>query len=133
MIAVFLYKFSSIVKFNYMNYLLRVVVSAIAVMILAYTLPGVQVDSLLTGICVALVLSILNVLVKPILVILTLPITIVTLGVFLLVINAFIIVLGAYFIDGFTVSNLLMALIFSLLLSVLQSVLQSLFGVKKKK
>ena len=108
-----------------MKLILRLLLNAIAVVILSYVLPGVGVDSMLTAIIVAVVLSILNFLVKPILVIFTLPITILTLGLFLLVINAIIILLAANLIDGFYVTSFWWAIIFSLLLSLLQAILQS--------
>ena len=102
------------------------------VVVLAHVLNGVSVDGYVTAIIVAVVLSILNLLVKPILVILTLPITIVTLGLFLLVINALIILLADKLIDGFGVSSFWTALLFSVLLSILQWLLQSIFKEDKK-
>ncbi|KAB7529287.1 phage holin family protein [Flagellimonas olearia] len=108
-----------------MKLILRLLLNALAVVILSYVLPGVGVDSMMTAIIVAIVLSVLNFLVKPILVILTLPITIVTLGLFLLIINAIIILIAANLIDGFQVTSIWWALIFSLLLSFLQSILHS--------
>ncbi|MEO9894009.1 phage holin family protein [Aurantibacter sp.] len=108
-----------------MNLLLRVLLSAIAVVILSKILPGVGVDSYVTAIIVAVVLGLLNFIVKPILVILTLPVTIITLGLFLLIVNACIILLANYFVDGFSVSNIWWAIIFSLLLSLFQSILFS--------
>ncbi|MCA0958078.1 phage holin family protein [Muricauda ruestringensis] len=109
-----------------MKLILRLLLNAIAVVILSYVLPGVGVDSMMTAILVAVVLSILNFLVKPILVIFTLPITILTLGLFLLVINAIIILLAAKLIDGFYVSGFWWAVIFSLLLAILQTILHSI-------
>lgn len=114
-----------------MRYIVQLLVNALAIIIIAKVLPGVFVDGLFTAICVALALSLLNVLVKPVLVILTLPITILTLGLFLLVINIVIINIAAYFVSGFSVSGMGVALLFSLLLCVLQSILVSLFGLKK--
>jgi putative membrane protein len=108
-----------------MKLILRLLLNALAVVLLSYVLPGVGVDSMLTAIIVAVVLSLLNFLVKPILVIFTLPITILTLGLFLLVINAIIILLAANLIDGFQVTSFWWALIFSLLLSFLQAILHS--------
>ncbi len=116
-----------------MKFLLRMLLSALAVVILSKVLPGVGVDSYVTAIMVAIVLSLLNFLVKPLLVILTLPITIITLGIFLLFINAIIILLADYFITGFSVTNIWWAIIFSLLLSFLQSILFSLLKEDKKK
>ena len=108
-----------------MKLILRVLLTALAVVILSKVLPHVEVDSYLTAIIVAIVLGLLNFLVKPILVILTLPVTIVTFGLFLLIINAVIILLADYFIAGFSVDGIWWALLFSLLLSLLQSILFS--------
>ncbi|SNZ00949.1 phage holin family protein [Flagellimonas pacifica] len=116
-----------------MKLVIRLLLNALAVVILSYALPGVGVDSMTTAIIVAVVLSILNFLVKPILIILTLPITIVTLGLFLLIINAIIILIAAHFISGFQVSSIWWALIFSLLLSFLQSILHSMLKEDKSK
>lgn len=115
-----------------MKLILRLLLNALAVIILSYILPGVGVDSMVTALIVAVVLSILNFLVKPILIILTLPITIITLGLFLLFINAAIILIAAHFISGFYVSSIWWALIFSLLLSFLQSILHAIFKEDKK-
>ena len=106
--------------------------SALAVVILSKVLPHVFVDSYTTAIIVAIVLSLLNFIVKPILVLLTLPVTILTLGLFLLVINAVIILLADNLIDGFTVDGILWAILFSLLLSFLQSILFSLLKEDEK-
>ncbi len=116
-----------------MKLILRLLLNALAVIILSYVLPGVGVDSYLTAIIVALVISILNIMVKPILVLLTLPITILTLGLFLLIINAIIILIAAHFITGFHVSSIWWAVIFSLLLSFLQSILHSILKEEKGK
>ncbi len=116
-----------------MKFILKTLLSAIAVVILSKVLPGVGVDSYTTAIIVAVVLSLLNFIVKPILVILTLPITIITLGLFLLIVNALIIVLADSFIAGFTVNSIWWALLFSLLLSFLQSILFSILKEDKKR
>ncbi len=112
-----------------MNVIIRLLLTAFAVVILAKILPGVQLAAGFTSaIILAVVLAVLDAFIKPILVILTLPITIVTLGLFLLVINAVIILLAGEFMSGFSVSGFWTALLFSLLLSFLQSLLYSLFG-----
>jgi len=115
-----------------MKLILRLLLTALAVVILAKILPGVAVDTYVTAILVAVVLSLLNFLVKPVLVILTLPFTILTLGIFLLFINAIIILLADYFITGFSVSSIWWAILFSLLLSILQSILHSILKDDKK-
>lgn len=115
-----------------MKLLIKLLLNAIAVFVIAHFLSGVHVDGYVTAIIVAVVLSVLNLFVKPILVIFTLPITIMTLGLFLLIINALIILLADKLIDGFSVSSIWIALLFSILLSVLQSILHSLFKETKK-
>ncbi len=112
-----------------MKFILRLLLSALAVVLLANILPGIHVATYGIAILVALVLSLLNMLVKPLLVILTLPVTILTLGLFLLVINALIIMLASSLITGFDVDGFWWALLFSLLLSVLHSIL---FAVLKE-
>ncbi|VAW13946.1 putative membrane protein [hydrothermal vent metagenome] len=115
-----------------MKFILRLFLTAVAVVVLSKVLPNVQVDTYVTALIVAVALGLLNSIVKPILVILTLPITIVTFGLFLLVINACIILLADYFIDGFAVDGILWALLFSLLLSFIQSILFSFLKEGKK-
>jgi putative membrane protein len=108
-----------------MNFLVRLLITAIVAFALAHFLPGIHIDSLWTALIVALVLAILNAIVKPILILLTLPLTILTLGLFLFVINAVIILLAGSFIDGFVVDGFWWALLFSLLLSIITSLLTS--------
>ncbi|MCP4053883.1 phage holin family protein [Mesoflavibacter sp. SCSIO 43206] len=115
-----------------MNQIIRLLLNAVAVFVLAHILNGVSVDSYITAIIVALVLAVLNLLVKPILVLLTLPATILTLGLFLFVINGLIILLADKFIDGFAVSSIWTAILFSVLLSILQWFLQSLLKTDMK-
>lgn len=109
-------------KTKQMKLIVRILLSALAVVLLAKILPGIGVDSYTTAIIVAIVLGLLNFIVKPILVILTLPITILTLGLFLLIINALIILLADKFVSGFTVDSIWWALLFSLLLTFLESI-----------
>jgi len=114
-----------------MKLILKLLLSALAVFILAHVLPGVHVDGYTTAIIVSVVLSLLNLFVKPILVIFTLPITVLTLGLFLLIINALIILLASNLIDGFSVSSIWTAILFSILLSFLESILYSLLKEDK--
>ena len=113
-----------------MKTLINLFFTAVFVLLLAHFMPGVHVDSFMTAFIVALVLGLLNIFIKPILVLLTLPATIITLGLFLLVINAIIIMLCDYLIDGFRIDTFLGALLFSLILSVCQSVVGGLSGDK---
>lgn len=116
-----------------MNILIRLIISAIAVLVTDLLLPGVTISDMnttngvLTAILVAAVLGLLNAILKPVLILLTLPVTVVTLGLFLLVINAVIVLIAANIIDGFTLQapRFWWALGFSLLLSLITSVLSS--------
>ena len=109
-----------------MKFLAQLIISALAVIITSLILPGVHINSPLTGVIVAAVLAVLNAIIKPILVILTIPITVITLGLFLLVINAAIILLASYLVDGFNVQNFWTALFFSIILSLVTSVFNNL-------
>lgn len=115
-----------------MKFIIKLLLNALAVVVLSKVLNGVSVDSYTTAIIVAVVLSVLNLLVKPFLILLTLPITIVTLGLFLLVVNALIILLADNLIDGFSVDGIWTAILFSILLSILQSILHSFLKKDKK-
>lgn len=116
-----------------MNWILRILLNGLAVVLTAYLLPGVDVTDYWTAIIVALVLAIANVIVKPVLIVLTIPITILTLGLFLLVINALIILIADYFVDGFTVDGFWWALLFSLILSLFNSMFGDLTKEKRNK
>jgi len=109
-----------------MNLIIRFLLNGLAVFLTAYLLPGVDVADFGTALIVALILSVVNILVKPILIVLTIPITIVTLGLFLLVINAFLILLVESLVSGFTVDGFWWALLFSLILSVFNSLFDDL-------
>ncbi len=109
-----------------MNILINWLVSALAVLASAYLLPGVAVTSFVTALVAALVLGILNAFIKPLLILLTLPINILTLGLFTLVINAGLIMLAANIVDGFTVDGFWWAVIFAIVLSIVNSVFGSL-------
>jgi putative membrane protein len=110
-----------------MNTFLKILITALAVVILSYILPGVAVSGFLSAIIVAAVIALLNMFVRPILIFFTLPATLVTLGLFLFVINAVIILLADKLVSGFSVSGFWVALLFSILLSFLRSFLFKLF------
>lgn len=100
-------------------------------MAIAYLMKGVIVNEFTTALTVAVVLALLNFFVKPVLVLLTLPITFFTLGLFLLVINAIIILLCDEFVDGFEVSSFWTAMLFSIILSLSQSLVYQITGEAK--
>ena len=109
-----------------MGFIFNILVTAVAALVAAYILPGVVISGVPTAVVVALVLALLNTFVKPILVLLTIPVTIVTLGLFLLVINILIIKWTASLVTGFSVNSWLSALLFSLIVSVVNAVFTSL-------
>tara|TARA_R110002124_G_scaffold65866_9_gene180052 strand:- start:1030 stop:1314 length:285 start_codon:yes stop_codon:yes gene_type:complete len=94
-------------------------------------MKGVHVAGFTTALIVAVVLGLLNIFIKPILVILTLPITFITLGLFLLVINALIIILCDNIVGRFSVDSFWTALFFSIILSILQSIMYKILGEDK--
>jgi putative membrane protein len=108
--------------------LLTWLLSAVAVSVSAWIVPGVAVESFGIALAVAAVLGIINAVVRPILVLLTLPITVVTLGLFLLVVNAACVGLAARLVDGFHVSGLLPAVVMVVVLTVISSVLGRVLG-----
>jgi putative membrane protein len=115
------------------NWLLKILVCSVNAFILSYIITGVTVTSIFSAILLAVVLSILNFFLKPLLVILTIPITIFTLGLFLLVINTFIVLLADHYIDGFKVTGFWPAFWFSLLLSFFNSLVHGKLQVKVHK
>lgn len=116
-----------------MNGLVRFLLNGLAVLLTGYLLQGgVHVENYGYALLVAVVIAIANVLVKPILIILTIPITVVTLGLFLLVINALIVLLVDYFVPGFEVDGFWWALAFSLILSLFNSMITDFTKEKKK-
>ena len=105
-----------------MKIILRILIGALALLGVAYLIPGVNVESFYAAVIAAIILGVLNFFVRPVLLLLTLPITIVTLGLFTFVINAALFMFAASFIDGFSVDSFLSALIGSILVSVASAV-----------
>lgn len=102
-----------------MIFLIKWLISTLAIVITAYLLPGVVVSTLFAALVTALVLGLINTFLKPLLIILTLPINILTLGLFILVINASLIMLTSVIVPGFDVKNFWWALLFSIILSII--------------
>lgn len=109
-----------------MNIIIRWLIATAAIIITSYVLPGVMLKGFWSAVIVALVLGIINMVIKPILVILTLPINILTLGLFTLVINALLILLASSIVAGFSVDGFVTALFFSIILSVVSFFLNKL-------
>lgn len=96
------------------------IVSVIAILIAAYLIPGVHI-TLVGAIVLAVVLGIFNIFLKPVLFILTLPITILTLGLFSLVINALLVMLADLLVPGFSIGGFWVALLFSVVVSIVNA------------
>ncbi len=114
-----------------MRFIIQLIISTLAVLISSFLLPGVEVqdNNIFTAIIVAAVLAFLNAVVKPIMIVLTIPVTFFTFGLFLLVINALMIILASKLVDGFRVDGFWWALLFSFILSIVTSILEN---VKKR-
>lgn len=102
-----------------MGILLKWLASTLSIIIAAYLLPGVMIDSLFAAFVAALILGIVNTLVKPVLLLLTLPITILTFGLFAFVVNALMVMLTSWIVQGFGVDGFWWALGFSIVLSLI--------------
>lgn len=108
--------------------LTKIFVIALALVLTAHLLPGVTISGPYPAIIAAVVFGLLNILVRPVLIVLTLPVTIVTLGLFIFVINASMLLLAAYFVSGFTVSGFWTAVLASLVVSVISTLINRLIG-----
>lgn len=115
-----------------MNFIIRLIVSTVLVMLTELIVPGVSITSWGTAVWVVIALALLNTFVRPIISLFSLPITILTLGLFSLVINAIIVLLADYFVSGFVVNGFFSALFFSIVLSILQSLTGILIPSTKK-
>lgn len=104
-----------------MKFIARFLLSVLGLLVIAEVFSGISVDGVYAAVIAVLVLGILNAFVRPILLILTLPITIITLGLFSFVINALLFLFAASFLDGFTVDGFVMALLGSLAMTVVNT------------
>ncbi len=111
-----------------MRTITKFILIALAIMGISWLIPGVEVISFTSALWVALVLAILNLIVKPILIVLTIPVTIITFGLFLLVINGLMIWMAGAWIRGFHVETFWKAILFSILLSAATYLIENLLG-----
>jgi putative membrane protein len=112
-----------------LEFFIHLVVTALLLLVVAYVVPGVQVEGMKSALIAALILGIVNALVRPFVVFLTIPITIVTLGLFLLAINAFMFLLASKLVPGFRVDGCLPAFLGSLVFSALNLIVSAAFGI----
>jgi putative membrane protein len=110
-----------------MGFIVSWLVSALAIAVTAYLLPGVKLSGFFAALVTATVLGLINAVIKPLLLLLTLPINIITLGLFTLVINAVLIMLTSAIVPGFYVSGFWHALLFSLVLVLVNYLLGLIF------
>jgi putative membrane protein len=108
-----------------MSFLLNLLLSGLAVFVSGRLISGVRIDSFGTSLVVAIILGLVNAIIKPILVILTLPINVLTLGLFSLVINAIVVLIVDALVPGFEVGGFWAAVLFSIVLSVVSMILSS--------
>ena len=113
-----------------MKLIVRILTTSILVLLISHFMHGVHVASFTTALFVAIVLGLLNIFIKPILVLFTLPITFFTLGLFLLIINGLIIIICDNIVGGFDVDTFFTALLFSIILSISQSIVNLFLGDK---
>ena len=111
-----------------MRLILKWLLSALALLAVTYLYSGVQVSSFPSALIAAAVIGLLNMIVRPVLVVLTLPVTIVTLGLFLFVINALMFWAASGLLNGFAVAGFAAALIGSLIYSLLNLVIEAALG-----
>jgi len=111
-----------------MGFLLRVIVNALAIMLAASIVPGIAVDGLVSALAAAVLLGLINAFVRPVLLILTLPITLLTLGLFLFVLNGFCFWLVAWLVKGFHVAGFGSALLGSVVVSVVSWIVTALIS-----
>lgn len=115
-----------------MKFIIKLLVAAVSVILVDYLLSGIYVDSFGIAVIVAILLGIFNATLKPLLIILTIPVTVFTLGLFLIVINAAVVLLVDWLVPGFHVDSFWWAVGFSLILSFISSFLEtSILGEKK--
>ena len=111
----------------YMKILIKWLLMTVSIMITAYLLPGVSVQSFGTALVTALVLGLINALLRPILIVLTFPFTIITLGLFIFVLNGLLVLLTSAIVTGFSVMNIWWAILFSIVFSIVSFVLHQVF------
>lgn len=115
-------------KRGFLGLIISWLLSGLAVFVSAKIVPGVHIRSFETALLAAIVLGLVNTLVRPLITLLTLPITLLTLGLFLLVVNGLMVALAAWLIDGFTVAGLVPAVLMAVVVSLVSGVLSWVFG-----
>ena len=115
------------------NYIIRWLINAVGLLIVSKTMESIEIDSILTAVVAAAVIGIINTFLRPILIILTLPISILTLGLFTLVINGLIFYFVGNIVEGFQVTGFFAAFLGALILSIINILATFLIGMGKGK
>ena len=113
-----------------MKLITRLLITAFGLLIVSHTIPGIMIDGLYIALVAAVIIGLLNLIVRPILHILTLPITLLTFGLFVFIINAALFLFAASFIQGFSVDGFLPALLGSIIVSIISTIGNSLTSNK---
>ena len=114
-----------------MRFLLRLLLNGVAVFLAAQLIPGITVAGPGAAIVAGIALGLINAIVRPVLILLTLPVTLVTLGLFIFVVNAICLALAAWFVPGFTISGFIPALLGALVITIISWLLSALLTDKK--
>lgn len=114
-----------------MRFLLRLLLNGVAVFVAAQIIPGIGVSGPGAAIVAGVALGLVNAIVRPVLILLTLPATVITLGLFIFVVNAVCLALAAWFVPGFTISGFIPALIGALVISIISWLLSVILIDKK--
>jgi len=114
-----------------MRFLLRLLLNGVAVFLAAQLIPGIGVSGPAAAIVAGIVLGLINAIIRPLLILLTLPATLITLGLFIFVVNAICLALAAWFVPGFTISGFIPALLGALAITIISWLLSALLTDKK--
>lgn len=114
-----------------MNAVINILISAVSIIVTSYIVSGIQVASFMTAVIAAFVLAVINFFIRPLMLVVTLPVNVLTLGLFTFIINALMLWLTAAVVDGFDVTGPLAAIIGSLIISVVSTALSMLLNTKK--
>jgi len=116
-----------------MRFLARLLLNGIAIIVAAYLLPGLHIDGPFAALVAGVILGLVNALIRPVLFVLTLPLTLVTLGLFIFILNAICFALTAWVVPGFSVDGFWWAVLGALLVSLVSWILNRLFVCKNER
>ncbi len=115
-----------------MRFLIRVLINCAAILVAAHVVPGISVSDLGSAVVAGLVLGIINAIIRPILIVLTFPLTLVTLGLFIFVVNAICLALTAWLVTGFTIRGFGPGLVGAVFITIVSWILSAFVGPKRR-